>query len=121
MLDKAEETAPSGKSRTGEDIRDHGEKEAARMVRAGAKQLGLPGGASALAALAKSDERKIQLALLLREKTSVTNDWIANRLVMGHPGSVSRMISAGRSDKKMADRSQTLVQTLSAQVKPCES
>jgi len=46
-----------------------------------------------------SDERKILLALLLRETTSVTNDWFASRLAMGHPGSVNRMISAGQSDK----------------------
>jgi hypothetical protein len=57
---------------------------------------------AALAALPKSDERKIVLACLLREKTSVSNDWIASRLAMGLPGSASRMISAGRTDKNVA-------------------
>jgi hypothetical protein len=36
--------------------------------------------------------------LLLRERTSVSNDWIAARLAMGHLGSVSRLLgSCGRS------------------------
>ena len=75
-----------------------------RMLKAGLKELGLPGGDSALAKLPKSDERKVLLALILRKKTTVSNYWIASSLAMGHPGSVSRMISAGRSDRRMSER-----------------
>jgi hypothetical protein len=32
----------------------------------------------------------------------VSNEWIAARLAMGHPGSVSRTVSAGRTEKTMA-------------------
>ena len=32
------------------------------------------------------------LAAVLRRKTSVGVNWIAERLAMGHPGSVSRML-----------------------------
>ena len=32
--------------------------------------------------------------------TSVSNAWIAERLAMGHPGSVGRSVSAGRSTKE---------------------
>ncbi len=39
-----------------------------------------------------------QLAILLRTHTAVSNDWIAAKLAMGHPGSVSRVVSAGRAD-----------------------
>jgi hypothetical protein len=59
------------------------------MVREGLKALGASAGNAALAALPKSDERKIVLACLLRERTSVSNDWIASRLAMGHPGSAA--------------------------------
>jgi REP element-mobilizing transposase RayT len=104
LLDKTTAKAPSGRSRTGSEIRDHGEKEANRIVRQGMKALGAPSGITALASLPKSDGRKIVLACLLRERTSVSNDWIASRLSMGHPGSVSRMISAGRSDKTLAKK-----------------
>ena len=56
---------------------------------AGRKSLGALSGSAALAALPKRDERKIQ-----RKRTSVRNGWIASRLAMGHPGSVSRMLSS---------------------------
>jgi hypothetical protein len=55
-----------------------------------------------LSRLKKSDGRKTQLAILLRTHTSVSNEWIAARLAMGHPGSVSRTVSAGRTEKTMA-------------------
>ena len=117
LLDREAENAPSGRSRSGEVIREHGEKEASRMVRAGVKALGLPSGAAALRALPKSDERKILLACLLREKTSVSNEWIATRLSMGHPDSVSRMISAGRATRKLAGILNKLAEHLSAEGK----
>jgi REP element-mobilizing transposase RayT len=80
--------------------RDHGEKEALRIVREGSRTLGLPLDASGLAALRKTDPRKVQLAILLRTHTTVSNPWIAERLAMGHPGSVSRSVSVGRSTKE---------------------
>jgi REP element-mobilizing transposase RayT len=112
LIDKTTAKAPSGRSHTGGEIRDHGEKEAIRIVRQGMKALGAPSGISALAALPKSDERKIILASLLRERTSVSNHWIASRLSMGHPGSVSRMTSAGRSDKNLVKKRNELAAML---------
>lgn len=117
LLDKSPEQAASGRSRSGEEIRDHGEKQAARIVREGIKKLGLLAGASALADLPKSDARKILLAGLLREKTSMSNAWIASRQVMGHPGSVSRMIAAARSDMNLANRRNELAGILFPQDK----
>ena len=81
--------------------RDHGEKKARKILREGIRHLGLPPGLAALSRLKKSDGRKTQLAILLRTHTSMSNDWIAERLAMGHPGSVSRTVSAGRADKTM--------------------
>ena len=114
LLDKPAARAPSGRSRTGTEFRDHGEKDAARLIRQGSKALGLSTGKVALTALPKSDERKIVLACLLREKTRVSNHWIASRLSMGHPGSVSRTISAGKSDKNLALRIRELAEILVA-------
>ena len=80
--------------------RDHGESEALRLVREGSRHLGLPPDLSSLRALRKTDPRKVQLAILLRTHTSVSNAWIAEHLAMGHPGSVSRSVSAGRGTKE---------------------
>lgn len=63
--------------------------------------LGLPPNASGLADLRKSDPRKVQLAILLRIHTTVSNAWIAVQLVMSHLGSVSRSVSVGRSRKEL--------------------
>lgn len=92
----------SGRSGTGEAIRDYGEKEAGRIVRAGCKLLGISSGPTGLEALAKSDVRKVLLAGILREKTTVSNGWIAGRLAMGHPGAVSRLVSASRKDPDLS-------------------
>jgi hypothetical protein len=63
-----------------------------RLVLACATDLGLPTGATELAQLRKGDERKAILAALLRRRTVVGFEWIATRLRMGHPASVSRLV-----------------------------
>lgn len=40
----------------------------------------------------KSDPQKVQLAALMRTATSATNDWLAKRLQMGEPASVSQYV-----------------------------
>ena len=42
----------------------------------------------------------------------MSNEWIATRLVMGHLGSVSRMLSAGRADKDLAMKRDALTKIL---------
>ena len=71
------------------------------MVKEGSRMLGLPLDKAELAGLRKSDVRKVQLAILLRTHTTVSNGWIAQKLAMGHPGSVSRSVTDGRADKKL--------------------
>ncbi len=115
LLDKTVTRAPSGRSRAGGEVRDHSEKEATRIVREGLKALGVPAGDAALAALPKGDGRKVVLACLLREKTSVSNDWIAGRLAMGHPASASRLISAGRRQKDLTRKRNELAEILFAE------
>lgn len=49
----------------------------------------------------KTNLCKVQLAILLRSHTSVSSAWIADHLAMGHPGTVSRSVSAGQPTKEI--------------------
>ena len=64
-------------------------------------QLGLPTKAGELSRLRKGDERKALMAALLRGRTAVSTEWIATRLCMGHPGSVSRQVGIVKRDRKL--------------------
>ena len=89
---------------TGGATKDHGEVEAGRLVRKLGKVLELPTGRPALEKLRKGDERKVLLAALLRRRTSMSLKWISEKLVMGHPGSVSRLIGGVSKNRKLARR-----------------
>jgi hypothetical protein len=112
VLDKALPPVGGNRNRTSEALREQGEKEAERIVRRSLKSLRLASGTEALAKLPKSDARKAALASLLRARTSVSNGWIAARLAMGHPGSVSRMLGAGKSDGEIESIRNALVEDL---------
>ncbi len=83
-------------------LRDRGVKEAGRLLSEGARELGLPLDRKEWEGLRKSDPRKVKLAVLLRAHTTVSNEWIADKLAMGHPGGVSRLVALGRSDRESA-------------------
>ena len=89
--------------------RDHGEKDAERLIRQCTPDLGLPARAAKLAHLQKGDVRKAMLAALLRRRTSVGFEWIATRLHMGHPGSVSRLVCGLKRDRKLEIKVNELV------------
>lgn len=112
LLEKTTDPSRGPRNRTGEAVREHGEAEAERIFRRGSKILGLPARADAIAKLPKSDERKVLLATLLRERTNVGNSWIASRLSMGHPGSVSRLIGACRKSGKRASALKNLADAI---------
>jgi hypothetical protein len=57
-----------------------------------------------LEALRKGDERKALLAGLLAGKTTVSREWLGQRLGMGHSGSVSRMLGEVKRNKKLGKR-----------------
>ena len=101
LIKRPEKLPASGKSQSGEALRDRGESEAQRILKEGKRLLGLPKDQKALVALRKSDRGKVLLARILRAKTTIPNDWIANHLGMGHPGSVSRLISESRGDREL--------------------
>ena len=53
-----------------------------------------------LSVMKKSDPRKQAIAWLLKQKTSVSNVWIANRLCMGHYTAVNNAVYALHQGKK---------------------
>ena len=81
------------------------------------KALGVSTAKSELAALAKSDRRKIVLTGILRAKTSASNGWIASWLAMGHPRSVSQILPAGGADRNLATEGNLLTKALLANEK----
>ena len=110
LLDKATQPGGGSRNRTGEALRDHGKMEAEWIARRSLKSLRLA--PATLATFPKSDPRKAALAALLRERTSMGNSWIAARLAMEHPGSVSRMLGACKTDTEIAFIRNALVEEL---------
>ena len=81
----------------------HGEQQAEQWVGEGLRIAGVD--APELEALVGSDARKVALAKLAWEKTTVSQGWIARRLVMGSPANVSqalRRISWKDLEKKLS-------------------
>jgi putative transposase len=75
---------------TGEARRMHDEREAERLLIETAAMAGLSLENTEL--LKRNDTRKEVVAWLLTRKTSVTQDWIAERLSMGNRANVSRAV-----------------------------
>ena len=71
------------------------------MIQRYGAELGLPTQAGELGSLRKGDERKALMAALLRGRTAVSTEWLATRLCMGHPGSVSRKGAIVKRDRKL--------------------
>ena len=78
------------------------------MVREVGKVLEFPARRSGLEKLRKGDERKVLLAALLKRRTTVGRQWISEKLMMGHPGSMSRLIGGIAKDGNLAKRLEEL-------------
>jgi putative transposase len=65
-----------------------------------------------LEGMRKGDRAKVLVAALLRKRTAVGNGWIAERLSMGHPGSVSRLVVAASKDAKHESELKKLIKLL---------
>ncbi len=101
LVDKAKGAKPRQRRKAKGLEKDHSEKEVERLVRELGPKLGLPVGMGALAELRKGDGRKALLAAVLRRRTAVGAGWIAERLAMGHPDSVSRQVGIVKRDRKL--------------------
>jgi len=93
---------------------DHGEAEALRLIGIVGGFLGLPDKEDDLEKLRKGDGRKALLATVLRKRTTVGMKWISERLVMGHPGSVSRLIGGIGKDRVIAKRLEEIEEMLNS-------
>jgi putative transposase len=104
LMDKAMTAKPGGThkkaSHAGGAVRAHNENEAERILGVVGAALDLPLLREELSLLKKSDRRKVICAAVAKGRTAVSNDWLAERLAMGHPSYVSTLVQRMRRDKK---------------------
>ncbi len=98
MLKPAKTKPRSRASHAGEAVKDFGMAEAERIIARISAETGLPGSAEELAVLRKGDPRKVACAALVKSQTAVPNEWLATRLAMGHPASMSKHVHNLRRD-----------------------
>ena len=75
-------------SYSGEEVEQHDERTAEALLQAGLAALGLP--EKEVLSGPKGSEEKCLLTWLIRRRTSVSNAWISQRLIMGRPDCLSR-------------------------------
>ena len=73
------------------ESRAHGEREARRLLDQGLAAAGLK--AQDLANIRGSDTRKVAIARVIRQRTTVRMNWIAEHLCMRSAGNVSQQLS----------------------------
>ncbi|MEI9897069.1 MAG: transposase [Chthoniobacter sp.] len=86
--------------RSGAVVKAHGERRAEEAVREGLAAAGLA--EDALAGLPGSDPRKVQIARGVREQTTVSMSWIAERLHMRSAANVSQILRRHRERSNRA-------------------
>jgi putative transposase len=100
-------------SHQGIATRDHGEAEAERLVILGLEHLGLLESVDGrMVHMRKGDPRKVVIATLVKSRTSVGNEWLAQRLEMGHSRAMSRLIRQGRENPEILKLSEKLEKML---------
>ena len=77
----------------------HDEAEGEFLATKALEILELLSNRESLAGLWKRDCRKVLVAHLLCQRTSVGNSWLSDRLAMGHSASVSRLVADFKRDK----------------------
>ena len=100
------------KSRANRAHESQGKVEAERLAVEALAALGVSSERKDLAELRKGDRAKVLVAALLRKRTAVGNSWIAERLGMGHHGSVSRLVVAASKNEKQERELKKLVKIL---------
>ena len=93
LLEKTSEKLSRGKQLDDAVRQAHNYDEAQRLLHAELLYFDLP--SAQLGGLKKNDPRKSALVRLIRHRTTVTNEWIARALAMGHACAVSRSLGAG--------------------------
>ena len=94
---KTERRKPGG-GMEAEVRKDHGEKRGRDLIRAGLEVFGIS--AKDRKTAAKSDWRKGILAEMVQRETTMTLNWISEKLAMGDRSSCSRIIRRTRAGMK---------------------
>ena len=97
---------------TGAGAKAHDESEAERWVAEGLDALGITDDPSTLTGRGRYRDEKAVVAWLARKHTSASNAWLATRLAMGHPGSVSREIGRVSRTPGLTKRAERLKKML---------
>lgn len=100
VMDKAKLGFRKKDSHTGGAVRAYNESEAERIVGAVGTALGLSMKREDLMLLKKGDRRKVICAAIAKGRTAVGNEWLAERLGMGHGSYVSSLVQRIRRDKR---------------------
>lgn len=100
LLNKTEGKLRGKSSLAGDAVRAHHQGEAERILSILVGRLGLPESREELALLKKSDPRKVVCAALVKRRTAVSNNWVADRLAMGHPASMSQHVNRMRREPR---------------------
>jgi hypothetical protein len=91
MMSKGNAPKPKGRSNRGAGTqRAHDEKTAVQILRAGLTEARLQ--ERELEALPGSDARKVRIARMIRDQTTVSMGWIAERLCMRSAANVSQIL-----------------------------
>ena len=98
LIDKVGAKVMKRGSIAGAAVRAHGEAEAERIIGWVSAELGLPESAEELRTLRKGDSRKLICAALVKANTSMNNEWLAQRLGMGHPAAMSQLVNRMQKD-----------------------
>lgn len=98
LIDKVGAKVMKRGSIAGAAVRAHGESEAERIIGRVGAELGLPESAEGLRTLRKGDSRKMICAALVKANTSMNNEWLAQRLGMGHPAAMSQLVNRMQKD-----------------------
>jgi len=96
----------------GAAVRAHDAAEAERLTMRAAAELGVDDSPAKLRGRARFPLEKALIAWLLRSHTGVSNAWVADRLQMGHPSSVSRAVGQVVRSRVLGRKAKILVNSL---------
>jgi hypothetical protein len=118
LSDVISKARPKG-SVAGSVVRAHDEAEAERMVTAALTELGMSNSADDLKGWGKFRDEKALVAFLARSNTGVSNEWVADRLGMGHPSNVSRAVRNVSESRALLGRAKALMRARAKKSEKC--
>ena len=115
FVDKLRAVVSKGiKKELGSDpvARSHDVAEAEALAKRALEAQSISADEWSLQELRKGDPRKVLVAVLLRGRTSVSNRWLVERLAMGHPSALSRLMGDFRKTPQNLEKLKDIEQML---------